>query len=59
MTGGIMHFEFSTYISSANITPEMPKLCKVTKEKVFVLVLVYVFNFEIFEFLAAILEKGL
>ena len=27
--------------------------------KVFFLVLVYVFNFDLFEFLAAILEKGL
>ena len=35
------------------------KLCRVTKVKVFFLVLVYVFNFDLFEFLAAILEKGL
>ena len=40
-------------------TPEMLKLCRVTKVKVFFLVLVYVFNFDLFEFSAAILEKGL
>ena len=32
----------------------MLKLCRITKEKVFFLVLVYVFNFELFEFSAAI-----
>ena len=37
----------------------MMKLCKVTKVKVLVLVLVYVFHFDLFEFSAAILEKGL
>ena len=37
----------------------MLKLCRVTKVKVFFLVLVYVFNFNLFEFSAAILEKGL
>ena len=37
----------------------MLKLCRVTKAKVFFLVLVYVFNFDLFEFSAAILEKGL
>ena len=37
----------------------MLKLCRVTKVKVFFLVLVYIFNFDLFEFLAAILEKGL
>ena len=37
----------------------MLKLCRVTKVKVLFLVLVYVFNFHLFEFLAAILEKGL
>ena len=68
MTGG-MHYtpshtnvcnlQFLTYISSADITPEMLKLCRVTKAKVFFLVLVYVFNFDLFEFSAAILEKGL
>ena len=40
----------------------MLKLCNVTKVKVFFLVLVYVLilaNFNLFEFSAAILEKGL
>ena len=37
----------------------MLKRCRVTKVKVFFLVLVYVFNFDLFEFSAAILEKGL
>ena len=41
------------------ITPEMLKLCTVTKVKVRFLVLVYVSNFDLFEFSAAILEKGL
>ena len=49
MTGGI--------IFSADIAPEMLNLCSVTKVKVFFLVLVYVFNFDLFEFSAAILEK--
>ena len=52
-------FHFSTYIFSADITPDMLKLCRVTKVKVLFLVLVYVFNFHLFEFSAAILEKGL
>ena len=39
----------------------MLNLCKVTKVKVFFLVrmLLYVFNFNLFEFSATILEKGL
>ena len=37
----------------------MLKLRRVTKVNVFFLVLVYVFNFDLFEFSAAILEKGL
>ena len=37
----------------------MLKLGRVTKVKVLFLVLVYVFNFDLFEFSAAILEKGL
>ena len=37
----------------------MLKLCRVTKVKVFFLVLVYVFNIILFEFLAATLEEGL
>ena len=68
MTGGTCHtpshtnvcfFYFSTYIFSADITSDMLKLCRVTKEKVLFLALVYVFNFNLFEFSAAILEKGL
>ena len=37
----------------------MLKLGRVTKVKVLFLVLVYAFNFDLFEFSAAILEKGL
>ena len=37
----------------------MLKLCSVTKAKLLFLVLIYVFNFNLFEFSAAILEKGL
>ena len=37
----------------------MLKLYRFTKGKVFFPVLVHVFNFELFEFSAAILEKGL
>ena len=37
----------------------MLKLGRVSKVKVLFLVLVYVFNFDLSEFLAAILEKGL
>ena len=37
----------------------MLKLCRFTKLKVSFPVLVYVFNFDLFEFSAAILEKGL
>ena len=37
----------------------MLKLCRVTKVKMLFLVLVYIFNFDLFEFLAAILNKGL
>ena len=37
----------------------MLKLGRVTKVKVLFLVLVFVFNFELFKFSAAILEKGL
>ena len=37
----------------------MLKLGRVTKVKVFFLVQVYVFSFDLFEFSAAILEKGL
>ena len=41
-------FQFSTYIFSADISPEMLKLGRVTKVKVLVLVLVFVFNFSLF-----------
>ena len=37
----------------------MLNLGRVTKVKVFFLVLVYVFNIDLFEFSAAVLEKGL
>ena len=37
----------------------MLKLDRVTKVKVLFLVLVFVFNFDLFKFSAAILEKGL
>ena len=61
MTGGIRHtpshtnvcklFIFQlTFSQPADITPDMFKLCRVTKVKV---------NFNLFEFSAAILEKGL
>ena len=52
-------FQFLTCIYSADITPEILKLCRVSKVKVFILALVYVFNFALFEFSAAILAKGL
>ena len=39
----LQFFQFSTYIFSADITPEILKLGRVTKVKVFLLVLVYVF----------------
>ena len=42
-----------------DIMPEMLKLCIFTKVKVFFTVLVYIFNFDLFEFSAAILKKGL
>ena len=50
---------FSFQLISADITPEILKFCRVTKVNMFILVLVYVFNFDLFEFSAAILEKGL
>ena len=37
----------------------MLKLGRFTKVKIFFLVLVFVFNFDLFKFSAAILEKGL
>ena len=62
MTGGIMHtpshtnvckfynfqFQFSEYIFSADISPEMLKLGSVTKVEVLFLVLVFVFNSSLF-----------
>ena len=65
MTGGIRHTPSHTnvcksiYIFSADITPDMLNLCRVTKVKVLFLVPVYVFRFNLFEFSAAILEMGL
>ena len=66
MTGGIRHTpshtnvcKFFIFLFSADITPDMQKLCRVTKAKVLFLVLVYVCSFNLFEFSAAILEKGL
>ena len=51
--------QFSTYIFSADISPEMLKLGRVTKVRMLFLVLVFAFNFDLFKFSAAILEKGL
>ena len=67
MTGGIHYTPnhtmsvnfFSIFILHflrADITPEILKLCKVTKAKVIFLVLVYVFDIDLFEFSAAILD---
>ena len=50
-----VNFSIFIYIFSADITSEVLKLCRVTKVKV----LVYVLYFDLFEFSAAILEKGL
>ena len=69
MTGG-MHYTPShtnvykfynfqlTCSQLSDISPEMLKLGRVTKVKVLFLVLVFVFNFDLFKFSAAILEKG-
>ena len=46
----VCNFFSFTYIFSADITPEMLNLGRVTKVKVFSLVLVYVFNINLFEF---------
>ena len=40
--------QFSTHIFSADISPKVLKLGRVTKLKVFFLVLVFVFNFNLF-----------
>ena len=53
------HTLFSTYIFSADISPEISKLGSVTKVKVLFPVLVFGFNFDLFKFSAAILENGL
>ena len=46
MTESIMHTpSHTTYIFSADITPEVLKLCRFTKVTLLFLVLVYVFNF--------------
>ena len=50
---------FNVHFQTVDITPDMLKLCRVIRVKVPFLVLVYVFNFNLFEFLATILEKGL
>ena len=47
-TNVCIFFQLSTYISSADITPEILKLGRVTKVKVFFLALVYVFNIDLF-----------
>ena len=63
MTGGMhytpSHTNVTSYIFSAVISPQMLKLGRVTKVKVHFLLLVFVFNFDLFKFSAAILEKGL
>ena len=60
MTGGMHYtprhtnvcnfFQFSTYIFSADIVPEMLNLGRVTKIKMLFVVLVFVVNFELFNF---------
>ena len=56
MTGGMRYtsnhlqiFQFSTDIFSAEITPEMLRICRVTKVEVFFLLLVYAFIFSLFQ----------
>ena len=59
---GIRHTHNHTnvcYISSADIIPDMPKRCRVTKVKVLLLFLVLIFNVNLFESSASILEKRL
>ena len=66
MTGGIHYtlshtnickfLRFSTNIFSVDISPEMLKLGRATKVKVLFLVLVFVFNFDLFKLSTAILE---
>ena len=69
MTGGMHYtpchtnvckfYNFQHTFFSADISPELLKLGRVTKVEVLFLVLVFVFNFDLFKFSAAILEKGL
>ena len=44
-------FQLTVYIFSADMTPKMLELCRVAKVKVFLFE--YVFNFDLFEVLAA------
>ena len=53
-----VNFSISTYFFSADITPEILKLSRVTKVRVFFLVLVYVFNCDLFKFSAANFGEG-
>ena len=69
MTGDIRHtpshinvckfFIFQLTFFLADITPGILKLCRVANIKVLFLVLVHVFNFNLFELSATSLEKGL
>ena len=54
-----MYVNFSIFNLHFLSSPEMLKLCRVAKAMVFFLVLKYFFNSDLFEFAAAILEKGL
>ena len=55
----VLHVYFGSDISELHCACEMLKLCRVTKVKVFFLVQLHIFNFDLFEFSATILEKGL
>ena len=60
LTGGTHYTPIQTSVNfSADISPEMLKLGRVTKFKMLFLMLVFVFNFDLFKFSAAILKKGL
>ena len=59
MTGGMHYTPSHTNIFSTDVSPEMLKLGRVSKVKVLFLVMVFVFNFDLFKFSAAILDKGL
>ena len=67
MTGG-MHYTpshtnvckfYNFHFTFSQLTFKMLNLGRVTKVKVLFLMLVFVFNFDLLKFLAAILEKGL